>query len=130
MAFGVLTIILSALTGIVAIDNGGAVPVWYLILGILTCVSYCKRDDKNGKGRVGFALCVYIFGIVTLLVDWALYAVFYAAFAVVVAFTHGSSEAEELYGWFIFTSLYMIFRLWQTMCAFWFYASLRDDQSA
>ena len=41
LAFGVLTIILSVLTGMVAIENDGTFPVWYLILGILTCVSYC-----------------------------------------------------------------------------------------
>ena len=78
LAFGIITILASIPITINAISTGIVSPFWYLILGILTCVSYCRRDDNFGKGRVSFALCVYIFSIITLIFDYGIYLAMYA----------------------------------------------------
>ena len=124
LAFGIITLLLSALGVLAAISSGEYTAVWYLVLGILTLVNYCKRDDSHGKGRVSFALCVYIYSIITFFIDYGIY------FAIQVALQNyfiGNEEVRIFYAITCVMSIYLPLRLWQSIVCFWFYASLRDD---
>ncbi len=98
--------------------------VFDIILVVFLFISYGKRDDDHGPARVSTAKCVFTYSVVLCVFN-----------AIAQFVTYGMIMSNyyinvNLNNSFSFLAGSLFWRVWQTVIAYWFYASLRDDEEA